>query len=295
MFNGVGTALVTPFSGNEIDYLALKGLIQRQIKAGVSAIIVLGTTGEPATISEIEREKIIKTAIATADKKIKVIVGCGSNSTSHAIKLYKQAESLGADGALIVTPYYNKCTQKGIIEHYKAIASSGELPIIVYNVPGRTGVNILPETMLSLAKIKNINGVKEASGNIEQVLQIFKLVGSKISIYSGEDSLNAIFMSMGASGTISVLSNVLPKLVVKMCNFSKEKQYEKMFILQRGVHDIIKVLFVEVNPIPVKAALWHLGLCKNELRLPLTKISKENFEKLKFELEKIIGQEYDCL
>ena len=295
LFKGVGTALVTPFKYGQVDYTALEILIEKQLNAKVKAIIVLGTTGEPATLNLEEREKIILTAKRIIGTRAKLIVGCGSNSTSHAINLYKQAENLGADGALIVTPYYNKCTQTGLVEHYKAIAQNGSLPIIVYNVPSRTGVNILPETMKKLCKIKNVCGLKEASGNIVQILDLFRLCGKQIVIYSGEDALNAIFIALGASGTISVASNIFPNLCRRVLELGEQKQYDKMFALQQNMQQFNKALFLEVNPICVKSGLSYLGLCKNQLRLPLTPMSNQNFELLKVEIDKLIGLEYDCM
>ena len=291
IFGGVGTALVTPFKNGKVDYLSLEIMINRQIEAGVGAIILLGTTGEPATLNESERKKILIEAKKIISGKTKMIVGCGSNCTLKAVELCKKAQDLGADGALIVTPYYNKCTQNGLIAHYEKIASKTDLPIIVYNVPSRTGVNVLPETMQKLCLVDNICGLKEASGNIANVLDFFRLCKDKISIYSGEDALNAIFLAMGASGTISVASNIFPKICVKINALAKSKEYEKMFILQQNMQLLIKALFSEVNPICVKAGLAYLGLCKNELRLPLTTIQSENFDKLKIEINKLIGQE----
>ena len=295
IFCGLSTALVTPFKNGEIDYNALEILLEKQIDAQVQAIVILGTTGEPATLGSLEREKIIEFTIKKVNGRAKVIVGCGSNSTEVAIKNYIQAEKMGADGALIVTPYYNKCTQGGLVEHYKKISDSGALPIIVYNVPARTGVNVLPETMNKLCDIPNVCGLKEASGNISQILEFFRLCEDKIAIYSGEDALNSIFMALGGSGAISVASNVYPKIFNKIIELGIKKEYEKMFILQKKVHKFITSLFLEVNPIPVKAGLEYLGLCKNEVRLPLTKMSKENYDKLKSEIDVLIGLENDSL
>lgn len=290
IFDGVGTAIVTPFCGGCVDYVSFGRLLDRQIEAGVDAIVVLGTTGEPSTISEFEREQIIKFSKSRIDGKTKLIVGTGANSTSKAIAFYKQAEQLGADGVLVVTPYYNKCTQKGLIEHYTLIAGCGNLPIIVYNVPGRTGVNILPETMLKLCEINNICGIKEASGNISQILEYFRLCGDKVAIYSGEDALNSIFMSLGGSGVISVASNIVPKLIKKTCYFAKTNP-RKMYELQSKLLPLIYALFLEVNPIPTKAGLSYLGLCENELRLPLTQMSQDKFDVLKKEIDEILEQE----
>lgn len=291
IFKGVGTAIVTPFSNDKVDFISLDLIIQKQLAANVDALIVLGTTGEPATINESEREEIIKFVIEKVNKRAKVIVGCGSNNTKNAIKLYNQAEKLKADGALTVTPFYNKCTKDGLLQHYTEINNSGSLPIIVYNVPSRTNVNIDPLTLLKLSNLSNVCGVKEASGNIEQILQVFRLCRNKIAIYSGEDSLNSIFLALGAKGVISVLSNLVPKSCKTLLEYANLKQYEQMFILQEKLLPLCNALFNEVNPIPVKAGLNYLGLCKNELRLPLTPISKENFNILKEEMDLIMGCE----
>lgn len=294
IFNGVGTAIVTPFYKNKVDFTSLELIIKKQLKAKVSAIIVLGTTGEPCTLTFKERELIIKKVIDLCKNKCKVIVGAGSNNTKTAIKYYKQAQNLGADGALIVTPYYNKCTQNGIIQHYTKIANSGTLPIIVYNVPSRTGVNILPQTMLELVKLNNIYGIKEASGNINQTIELFKLVGDKTNIYCGEDALNGIYLMLGGAGIISVLSNIAPALCTKMYDLIKQNNFLQANKMQLDLTDLINSLFIEVNPIPVKAGLNYLGLCKNELRLPLTPMQEQNFKILKDNINKVWGK-YDCL
>ena len=287
IFEGVGTAIITPFCGGKVDYESFGKLIDRQIEAGVNAIVVLGTTGEPSVLDIIEREEVIRFCKCRINGRSKMIIGTGANCTEKAVYFYKQAEDLGADGALIVTPYYNKCTQNGLLEHYKMISSCGNLPIIVYNVPSRTGVNIVPETMQKLCEIRNVCGVKEASGNISQILEYFRLCGDNVAIYSGEDALNAIFMSLGGSGVVSVASNIMPKTIKKLCNLSKINQ-NKMYELQAKLLPFIYALFLEVNPIPVKAGLAYLGLCKNELRLPLTPMSQEKFEILKKEIDNLI-------
>lgn len=292
IFDGVGTAIVTPFDNGDIDFESFGKMINRQISAGVDAIIVLGTTGEPSVIDFEQRAKVIEFCKNKIDGRAKLIVGCGANNTQKAKEYYYQAYSLGADGALIVTPYYNKCTQKGLREHYKEISKVCDLPIIVYNVPGRTGVNILPATLQDICEIENVCGIKEASGNISQVLEYFRLVGDKVAIYSGEDALNAIFLSLGGSGVISVASNIIPKLVKKVCDLYSKNQ-QQMYALQSRLLPIIYSLFSEVNPIPVKAGLAYLGLCKNELKLPLTQLGDENFAILKQEIDNIIGLEND--
>lgn len=294
IFKGIGTAIITPFNKGKVDYVALECLLEKQLNAGTDAIIVLGTTGEPCTIKSSERKSIIKYVTDKCKNKCSVIVGCGSNNTESAIKMYKQAEAFGADGALIVSPYYNKCTQNGIVEYYKKISESGNLPIIVYNVPSRTGVNILPETMIKLCEIENICGIKEASGNIGQIMHLFKLIENKVAIYSGDDMLNNIFCLLGGMGSISVLSNIAPilcKRIDKLCRDGKLFDANKIHM---DLFDLTKNLFSEVNPIPIKAGLAYLGLCKNELRRPLTCMEKKNFEVLKKEIDKVYYK-YDCL
>lgn len=295
IFSGVGTALITPFNKGKVDYIALMQLIERQIKLGIDALIILGTTGEPATLSMLERKKIINLAVELCRGKTKVIVGCGANSTAKAKELYLQAQNLGADGALIVTPYYNKCTQSGLIEHYKTISECGDLPIVIYNVPSRTGVNIQPQTVVELAKIKNIVGIKEASGNINQVIEIKRLVGDDFAIYCGEDALNTIFASLGCDGEISVLSNVVPDLSKKIWTLCQNSNYKEANKLQLSLIPLINALFCEVNPIPTKFALNYLGLCKNELRLPLTKLEENNQNLLKNEIINVWAKYYDSL
>ncbi len=295
IFKGLCTAIITPFTDGEIDYVSFKLMLERQMQAGIDAVVVLGTTGEPCTITEKEREKIIKTAVAICKGKIKVIVGCGSNNTNNAITYYNQAERLGVDGALIVTPYYNKCTQDGIVAHYAQIAHSGSLPIIIYNVPSRTGVNIDVATLKELTKINNICGIKEASGNINQLLGYFRCVGNEIPIYCGDDSLNYVYSALGASGYISVLSNIMPKVTKRIFNLCEDGKYFDANNLQLKLLPLINKLFVKVNPIPVKSALYYLGLCKNELRLPLTILPDYDFKQLKYEIDKIWTLENDCL
>ena len=295
VFEGVCTALVTPFKNGEVDYCALKILLERQILSGVSAVVILGTTGEPSCLSGNEKEKIIKTAIEYCKGRIKVLVGCGSNNTQLAIENYNQAESLGADGALIVTPYYNKCTQDGIVEHYRQISNSGSLPIIAYNVPSRTGVNIEVATVSKLAEIDNICGIKEASGNISQVIKYFSAVGNKLSIYSGDDALNYIFMTLGGAGTISVLSNLLPKETKSIIDYCNNNEYQRALKMQTKLQPVIDALFLEVNPIPIKASMEYIGLCCGDVRLPLTRMTEQNFNILKREINKYWDKNNDSL
>lgn len=287
VFKGSCVALVTPFKDGKVDYEALKNLIEFQIENGTSAVVVLGTTGEPSTMSKEEKDKVISFSKSVIKGRIKLIVGTGSNCTEEAVENSKSAKELGADALLVVTPYYNKCTQKGLVEHYKTIAKNCDLPIIVYNVPGRTGVNILPETMLKLSKIPQICGIKEASGSINQIMRVCKLLKNKLAVYSGDDSLNYVFMTLGAEGVISVTANILPKEVCELTKLSLNGEYKKAKSIQDKLFNINELMFVEVNPIPVKKALHLMGKIENELRLPLLELSKSNTEKLKKELLKL--------
>lgn len=274
IFTGVCTALVTPFLDNgDIDFEGLKTLILRQIENKISAILILGTTGEGSTISFKERKKIIKFSKNLITPPTKLFVGCGSNNTKKAILYSKQAEKLGADGLLIVTPYYNKCNQNGAIIHYTQIANSVNLPIILYNVPTRTGFNLSPESVLKLTKIKNIVGIKEASENLEQIKNMFKEVGDKIAIYSGSDGLNNFFLSNRASGLISVLSNIYPNKLIQLYESYQNGTHKPH---ENNLTNFSKTLFIDINPIPVKYVLYKMGLIGYNFRLPLTPTSKQN-------------------
>lgn len=286
IFQGSGVALVTPFTkDNKVDYFTLKNLIDYQIASGTKAIIILGTTGEASTISQDERTKIIKFAVCLASGKIKVIVGTGSNSTKTAIKLSQEAESLGADGVLVVTPYYNKCNQEGLYFHYKKIAQSIKIPIILYNVPSRTGVNLLPETVLKLSKIKNIVGIKEASGNLSQIAELCWILPVKMAVYSGDDLLTLPAISVGASGVISVTANCYAEEVSALCDFALSGDYHNAQRMHKHLFKINKALFLDVNPICVKEYLNLKGFSVGKPRLPLTspnlntqKVLKEVFK-----------------
>lgn len=286
LFKGCGTAIATPFDENGVNIDEFKKLVQSQIENHVDSIIVCGTTGEASTMTNDEKISVIKCAIQTANKRIPIIVGTGSNNTKQAIENSKIAESLGADGLLIVTPYYNKCTQDGLIKHYTAIAQSVSIPIILYNVPSRTGVNILPETCLELSKISNIVAIKEASGNISQVAEIAMLCGDNLNIYSGNDDQILPILSLGGIGVISVLSNIKPQITHNIVQNFLDGNIEEAKQLQLDTLPLIKLLFSEVNPIPVKAALNILGYNFGIPRLPLTPISDKNFELIKKELLK---------
>lgn len=281
IFKGSGVALITPFNkSGSVNYFELKRLIEFQIASNTNAIIILGTTGEASTITEAERIKIIKFCVNQVNGRIPVIVGTGSNSTEKAIFFTKQAEELGADGALIVSPYYNKTTQKGLIEHYKLIAKSTKLPIIVYNVPSRTGLNILPETVLKLSKIKNIVGIKEANGDISQIIKLLKIKPPSFKVYSGDDLLTYPMLTMGASGVISVTANCYPGEVSNLCKLAQNGDFVSALSIHNKLYNINKALFLEVNPICVKHYMNLLGRNVGGTRPPLTSASKETKHKL---------------
>lgn len=280
IFEGIATALITPFCDSGVDIKAFERILDYQCQNGVDAVVVLGTTGEPATMSDKEKEEVISVAVSRLKGKIPVIVGAGSNCTEHAIKACKNAERLGADGLLVVTPYYNKCTQEGLVEHYGAIAKSTALPIICYNVPSRTGVNMLPCTFAELAhKYDNIVAVKEASGNIEQIEQYLRLAGEK-AVYSGDDALAAATTAMGGKGVISVASNVFPAYFAKMTHLALDGDMKAASKMQLEALPLISALFCEVNPIPVKKAMQIKGFCSGNLRLPLTELTPKNTQTL---------------
>ncbi len=281
LFKGCGTAIATPFNESGVNIEEFRKLVKFQVENHVDSIIVCGTTGESSAMTEEEKMKIIRCAIETVDKKVPIIVGTGSNNTKQAIENSKLAQSLGADGLLVVTPYYNKTTQSGLIAHYKAIAESVSIPIILYNVPSRTGVNILPKTCFELSKLPNIVAIKEASGNISQVAEIANLCGDNLNIYSGNDDQIIPILSLGGIGVISVLSNIKPQLTHDMVHYFLNGNIQKARQLQLESLPLIKLLFSEVNPIPVKAALNIIGYNFGNPRLPLTPISNKNFELLK--------------
>lgn len=276
LFKGVGSAVPTPFDENGVNISEFRKFLQFQIDNNVDALIVCGTTGESSTMTRDEKIIAINCALEVANEKIPVIVGTGSNNTREAIEMSKIVERLGADGILVVTPYYNKTTQRGLIAHYKAIAESVSLPIILYNVPSRTGVNIEPKTCLELSKIDNIIAIKEASGNISQVAQISNLCGDNLYIYSGNDDQIVPICSLGGMGVISVLSNIKPKFVHDMVYDFLDGNIDKARKMQLNVLPLINSLFSEVNPIPVKYALNELGFNFGVPRLPLVEFSDNN-------------------
>lgn len=281
IFKGCGTAIATPFTEDGVNFEEFGRLLEEQIKQEVDAIIVCGTTGESATMTDKERKDTIKFAIDKVAKRAKVIAGTGSNNTRAAIELSKYAESVGADGILVVTPYYNKTTQAGLIEHYKAIAESGTLPIIMYSVPSRTGVNINPETCLELSKIKNIVAIKEASGNLSQVAKIASLCRDNLDIYSGNDDQIVPILSLGGKGVISVLANVMPRYTHDMTQKFFDGKIREATQMQLDAIDLIDALFSEVNPIPVKYALNLMGYDFGKPRLPLVELSTKNQERMR--------------
>lgn len=276
LFKGVGSAVPTPFDENGVNISEFRKFLQFQIDNNVDALIVCGTTGESSTMTRDEKIIAINCALEVANEKIPVIVGTGSNNTREAIEMSEIAERLGANGILVVTPYYNKTTQRGLIAHYKAIAESVSLPIILYNVPSRTGVNIEPQTCLELSKIDNIVAIKEASGNISQVAQISNLCGDNLYIYSGNDDQIVPICSLGGIGVISVLSNIKPKFVHDMVYDFLDGNIDKARKMQLNVLPLINSLFSEVNPIPVKYALNELGFNFSVPRLPLVEFSDTN-------------------
>lgn len=281
IFKGCGTAIVTPFTEDGVNFEEFGKLLEEQIKQEVDAIIVCGTTGESATMTDKERKDTIKFAIDKVAKRAKVIAGTGSNNTRAAIELSKYAESVGADGILVVTPYYNKTTQTGLIEHYKAIAEAVTLPIIMYSVPSRTGVNINPETCVELSKIKNIVAIKEASGNLSQVAKIAALCRDNLDIYSGNDDQIVPILSLGGKGVISVLSNVMPRYTHDMTQKFFDGKILEATQMQLDAIDLIEALFSEVNPIPVKYALNLMGYNYGKPRLPLVELSAKNQERMR--------------
>ncbi|MBR5565654.1 MAG: 4-hydroxy-tetrahydrodipicolinate synthase [Roseburia sp.] len=287
IFKGAGVALVTPFHEDEsVNYDALEALIEMQIEGQIDAIIVCGTTGEPSTMTEEERESVIRFVIEKVNKRVPVIAGTGCNNTKDAIEMSKKAEELGADGLLVVTPYYNKATQEGLFLHYKAIADEVKIPIIMYNVPSRTGCNILPETAVRIAReCKNVVAIKEASGNIAQIVNLALLGKGMLDIYSGNDDEVVPILSLGGIGVISVLANIAPRDTHNMVMEYLEGDREKALDIQLRYLEVIHALFCEVNPIPVKAALNLMGKKAGALRLPLTEMSKKNQTVLKLAME----------
>ena len=278
IFKGVGTALITPTNEKGIDFEKLEKLIDFQIDKGINALIIAGTTGEGATLNDKEHKDLLTFSKEKIKGRVPMVAGVGSNDTNYACELTKFACEIGVDGLLAVTPYYNKATQYGLIQSYTAISKASNKPIILYNVPSRTGVNIEPETYLELSKLDNIVGIKEANGNLAKIMDAFSLVGDKLYIYSGNDDEITTFLTLGGVGVISVLSNMLPKETVEICDSFFDGNVKRSAELQLKYLPLIRALFSEVNPIPIKSAMAKLGYCENYLRLPLTPMNKEKEE-----------------
>ncbi|MBQ6848573.1 MAG: 4-hydroxy-tetrahydrodipicolinate synthase [Clostridia bacterium] len=280
IFTGAATAIVTPMTANGVDYEQFGRLIDWQIAQGIDAIVAAGTTGEASTLSDDEHKEVIRYCVERVAGRVPVIAGTGSNDTAYAIDLTKYAGEVGADAVLLVTPYYNKATQNGLIKFFTDIADASSVPCILYNVPGRTGCNIAPATVAALAEHPNIVAIKEASGNISQIAQIAHLCGDKIDIYSGNDDQIVPVLSLGGKGVISVLSDLMPAATSKMCHDYLEGNTAAATEAQLRLLPLIDALFCEVNPIPVKAAMAKMGFGENYLRLPLTPMEPQNQEKL---------------
>ena len=270
IFEGMATAIVTPMTVDGIDYDALGRFIDFQIESGINAIVVMGTTGENATIEYADQKEIIRYTVERVNHRVPVIAGTGTNNTDHVLHNTKNACEVGADAILVVTPYYNKATQNGLYQHFWTIAEASTVPVILYNVPGRTGCNLLPKTVARLAEHERIVAIKEATGNMAQTVEILHLCGDKIDVYSGEDALTVSMMAMGAAGCISVLSNVVPAKAVEMTDACLAGDYAKAAKLQCEMLPLINALFSEVNPIPAKAAVSAMGFGENYVRMPLT-------------------------
>ena len=280
IFTGAATAIVTPFKNNEVDYDTFARLIDWQIAEGIDAIVACGTTGEASTLTDEEHRAVLKFAVDHVNGRVPVIAGTGSNDVAYAIDLTKYACEIGADAMLLVTPYYNKATQKGLIASFTAVADVSTKPVILYNVPSRTGCNILPETIAVLAEHPNIVAVKEASGNISQIAEIAALTRGKIDIYSGNDDQIVPILALGGKGVISVLSNPMPRATSEICHKFFAGDVAGSLKLQLDLLPLVNALFCEVNPIPVKAAMAAMGYGENSLRLPLTPMEKAHEEKL---------------
>lgn len=286
VFTGSCCAIITPFDKNgDINFPALKEIVEFQVENGTDCICACGTTGEASTMNDKEHLSVIEFIVNTVDGRIPVIAGTGSNDTRHGLELCKNACALGVDGLLVVTPYYNKTSQRGLIHHYTTLADSVDRPIIIYNVPGRTGCNVAPATLKTLSEHPNIAGIKEASGNMAQVVEMMSLCADKIDFYSGNDEINIPIMAMGGSGAISVLANVAPAQTHKMLKFALDGDYKNASKMQMEALDLINSLFCEVNPIPVKEGMNLLGFNAGYTRLPLYEMAPENVERLRKSME----------
>jgi 4-hydroxy-tetrahydrodipicolinate synthase len=279
LYHGVWVALVTPFKDGKLDEPALQNLVNELADGGVQGFVPLGTTGESPTVSSAERHRIISLCVEAAGD-MSVAPGCGSNSTEHTIELVKEAAALGAAGAMVVTPYYNKPTQEGLYGHFKAVADSSELPLMIYNIQGRTGVNMLPETIERLADHPNMDGVKEASGNLEQIADLCARVEGRMNVLSGDDGLTLPILAVGGEGVVSVVANLLPEPLVEMVDTFWKDNPMRALELHRRIAPLCKALFLETNPAPIKAAMWMDGKIQNELRMPMVPVKPETREKI---------------
>jgi len=285
MFEGSFVAIVTPFKNGKVDAKALKGLIEFHIKNGTNGIVPCGTTGESATLDHREHEEVIRIAVETCEGRLPVLAGTGSNSTHEAIELTLTAQQLGADGALLITPYYNKPTQEGLYQHFAAVAKETKLPIVLYNVPSRTSINMLPATVARLSQIANIVGIKEASGNLVQVSEIIKSCGPAFKVISGEDALTWPILALGGKGVISVTANLVPDKFARLCNAALAGDMETARSAHYELMKLNDIMFIETNPIPVKTALAIMGRIDNEFRAPLCAPSENNLAALQSVLE----------
>ncbi len=287
MFEGLSTALVTPFRDGEIDEPALRGLVDRQIEAGVDALVPCGSTGESATLSHEEHARVVEIVVSAAARRVLVLAGTGSNNTRAATELTQHAKEAGADGALLISPYYNKPTQEGIYEHYREVARQTEFPLVVYNIPGRTGSNIAPSTLARLADVPHIVGVKEACGDIVQIAEVVASCPEDFAIVSGDDAMILAVIAVGGHGVISTTSNVAPQQVGELVRACRAGEMDRARQLHYALLPLFDVMFCETNPIPVKAALALMGLITTEVRLPMTPISEANRERLQLVLKEL--------
>lgn len=280
MFTGSMTALVTPFEDGRVDFAALEALVEFQVEQGSHAVVPCGSTGESATLDHGEHDAVVRAVVRAVRGRVPVIAGAGSNSTREAMDLTRRAEEAGADGALLISPYYNKPTQEGIYRHYRAVAEHVGIPLIVYNIPGRTASKIEPETLARLAEIGNVAGVKEATGSVDQALDVIRLCGDALAVYSGEDSLTYSLMALGGKGVITTTGNVAPRAMADLAEACLREDWAAGRRLQFELLPLIRSLFTETNPIPVKTALALMGKCGAGLRLPLTPMTESNRERL---------------
>jgi 4-hydroxy-tetrahydrodipicolinate synthase len=285
MFRGAIVALITPFREGRLDEKALCDIIERSLTEGVSGFVPCGSTGESATLSHEEHKRVVELTVETVNRRAKVIAGTGSNATAEAIDLTRHARSVGADGALLISPYYNKPTQEGLFLHYQAVARAVDIPILPYNIPGRTAVNILPQTLARLAEIENIVGVKEACGNLQQIAEVVRLCGPEFDVLSGDDALTLPILAVGGCGVISAASNLLPGDFTELCRAWDAGDVKRAQAINARLLPICDALFLETNPIPIKAALHLQGRITDEIRLPLTKLTAPNLEKLELAMK----------